>query len=329
MSTVLVTGATGFVGGHLCRVLAEEGHRVRGLVRPGSAVAAGAAYEPAPAAGLDDREGLRRALAGADTVYHLAARVSVLRDPASDPEAEFRRVNVEGTRFVAEEAAAAGVRRFVFLSSVSAVAGSDAGAGLTEEMPPAPAGAYGRSKLDAERLLADVARAGGFEAVSLRPPMVYGPGAKANIFRLFELVHRGLPIPVPAVENRRSVIYVGNLVDALAAAGAAPAAAMGRAYFVADDEPVSTAALVRMIGAALGRRARLARIPAGPAFALGRAGDRVARVAPVPLTTAAVSRLFGSLAVDTGAFRAAAGWAPRVSTRDGLERMAAWFLASR
>jgi nucleoside-diphosphate-sugar epimerase len=329
VSAVLVTGATGFVGGHLCRALADGGARVRGLVRPGSAVAAEAAYEPAPAGGLDDREGLRRALEGVDTVYHLAARVSVLRDPASDPEAEFRRVNVDGTRVLAEEAAAAGVRRFVFLSSVSAVAGSDAGAGLTEEAAPGPTTPYGRSKHEAERLLAEIAREGGFEAVSLRPPMVYGPGAKANIFRLFELVHRGVPVPVPAVENRRSVIYVGNLVDALAAAGAAPAAAMGRAYFVADDEPVSTAALVRMIGEALGRRARLARIPAGPAFALGRAGDLAARVVPFPLTTAAVTRLFGSLSLDTGAFRAAAGWAPRVSTPAGLERMAAWFLAPR
>lgn len=319
---ILVTGATGFVGRHLCARLVRDGVRVRGLVRGGGA-ALPDGVEAAGAADLLDRPAVRDAMAGVDAVVHLAARVHVMRDRAEDPLAEFRRVNVEGTRVLLEEAVRAGVRKLVFASSVKAV-GEGGDEALTEGTTPAPADPYGVSKLEAEALVRETAERNALHAPILRFPLVYGPGMKGNMLRLFGLVDRGVPLPFGSVRNRRSMLYVENAVEAVLAVLSAPEA--GRELFLCSDgEDLSTPGLVRAVASALGRPARLLPVPPALFLAGGRVGDVVARVAPFPLTSAAVDRLLGSLYVDSSRLGRIAGFRPPVSVAEGLERTAAWY----
>jgi nucleoside-diphosphate-sugar epimerase len=320
--TTLVTGASGFLGRHVAAHLLARGHRVRGLVRPdGGAPAEG--VEAAPAEGLHDRAAVARALDGADTVVHLAARVHVMRDDAADPLAEFRRVNVEGTRTLLDEAVRAGVRRFLFVSSVKAL-GEGGGAPWTDDTVPAPVDPYGISKLEAERLVRATADASGLHAPIIRLPLVYGPGVRANFLRLMETVHRGIPLPFGAVENRRSLAFSGNVAAAVEAALQSPAAAR-ETFLFSDGEDLSTPQLVRAIATALGKPARLVRVPPALFRAAGRAGDVMARALPFPLTSAAVDRLLGSLAVDSSRFRRVTGFRTPFTVAEGLQRTADWF----
>jgi nucleoside-diphosphate-sugar epimerase len=317
--TTLVTGATGFVGRHLSALLVQEGAAVRGLIRPGAgALAAG--VEAAPAEGLHDVDGVRRAVRGVDTVVHLAARVHVMRESAADPEAEFRRVNVEGTRVLLRAAAEAGVRRFVFASSVKAL-GEHTDRPWTDDTPPAPADPYGRSKLAAEALVREASAH--MHTVSLRLPLVYGPGMKGNMRSLFRVVERGAPLPLGGVRNRRSLLYVGNLAAAVRAVLASPAA-RGQSFVVSDGHDLSTPELVRAIAAALGRPARLVPVPAAFFRAAGRLGNVLAPLG-FPLNSAAVERLMGSLQVDCSRLREACGYAPPFTVAEGLAETALWF----
>lgn len=321
---VLVTGASGFVGRHLTREFVRGGARVRGLVRPGSA-GLEAGVEPAPAGDLLDRVAVRRACAGVHTVVHLAARVHVMRDTAADPLAEFRAVNVEGTRVLVEEAAAAGVRRLVFASSVKAVGESTPDGCWTDAVEPRPVDPYGISKLEAEGVVRAVAGAAGMHAPILRLPLVYGTGVKGNMRTLFAAVRRGIPLPLGGIRNRRSLLFTGNLVAAVHAVLAAPAAAR-ETFFVSDDHDLSTAELVRGIARALGRRPRLIHVPPALFRAAGAAGDLAARFAPVPLTTAAVDRLLGSLCLDVSRLRALTGYRPPFTPGEGLREVGAGFV---
>jgi len=319
---VVVTGASGFLGRPVTRALLERGVRVRGLARPGAAPLE-PGVEPAPAEGVHDREGVRRAVEGAGAVVHLAARVHVMRDAAADPLAEFRRVNVEGTRTVLEEAIRAGARRFLFASSVKAL-GEGGDAVLTDDTPPAPADPYGVSKLEAERVVRELADAAGVHAPILRFPLVYGPGVRANFLRLLQLVDRGIPLPFGAVRNRRSMAYVENAAAAVVAALESPAAAR-ESFLVSDGDDLSTPELVRRIARALGRPARLVPIPPALFAAGGRVGDLLARLVPFPLTSAAVHRLLGSLAVDSSRLTRLTGFAPPFTVDQGLAATAAWY----
>lgn len=324
--TVLVTGATGFVGASICRFLVERDWRVRGLVRPGSGPLP-PGVEAAPAADLLDAPALARAVSGVDAVVHLAARVHAIHDAAADPLAEFRRVNVEGTRLLAEAAGRAGAGCFVLASSVKA-AGESAERPWTEEDPPAPRDPYGVSKLEAERVAAGVAAAWRMRSAALRLPLVYGPGVRANFLRLMRMVDRGVPLPLGGVRNRRSLAFVGNVAAAVdrVLQGGPDAAGV---FFVSDQDDVSTPDLVREIARALGRRARLVPVPTAGLRAAGRIGDALSTVIPFPLTTAAVDRLLGSLAVDSSRLSRLTGFTPPHTLRDGVERTATWYRASR
>jgi nucleoside-diphosphate-sugar epimerase len=324
--TVLVTGATGFVGTSICRYLLERGWQVRGLVRPGSGPLH-TGVQAAPAADLFDAPALARAVAGVDAVVHLAARVHAIRDTAADPLAEYRRVNVEGTRVLAEAAGLAGSGCFVLASSVKA-AGESAERAWTEEDPPAPRDPYGLSKLEAERIAAGVAAAWGMRFAALRLPLVYGPGVRANFLRLMRMVDRGVPLPLGGVRNRRSMAYVGNVAAAVDRVLQAGPAAAG-IFYVSDQDDVSTPDLVKEIARALGRRARLVPVPTVAFRAAGRIGDALSTVIPFPLTTAAVDRLLGSLAVDSSRLSRLTGFTPPHTLRDGVERTASWYRASR
>lgn len=309
-NTVLVTGASGFVGRALCETLATSPRRVRRAVRLGEPGLA----DSIAIGDIGPTTDWRAALEGVQCVVHLAARTHVLREAATDPLGEYRRANVASTTRLAQQAAAAGVRRLVFMSSIK-VNGEATRRPFTEDDPPQPEDAYGVSKWEAEQALARVAADTGLQVVVLRPPLVYGPGVKGNFLRLMNIVARGVPLPLASVANRRSLVHVGNLVDAVIGALDAPRSA-GRTYLVSDDEDVSTPDLVRAIAAALGTRARLLPCPAALLeFGAALAGRRME-----------MARLTGSLQVDSARIRRELEWRPRYSLAQGLEQTAMWYL---
>ena len=320
-----VTGIDGFVGSRLCGVLLEAGMEVRGIGRrePGP-LRAGLTYHRAD---LLDRPALGRALAGADALVHLAARVHVMRETTPDPLSAFRRDNVEGTRSVLEEAGRAGVARVVFASTVKAVGESNLEP-WNESVVPRPVDPYGISKLEAEEVVRDLAQRFGFSAAILRLPLLYGPGMKGNMLRLFRLVERGVPLPLGGIRNRRSLAFVGNVAAAILAILRSDPPAAGT-FFLSDGRDLSTPELLRLIARSLDRQARL--LPVSPALfrIAGRAGDLVSRVAPVPLTSAAVDRLLGSLSVDSGALTRATGFRPPYTVEEGLRTTAEWYRGAR
>jgi len=321
---VLVTGATGFLGAHVCGALLARGAAVRGLVRrPGTGTPPG--VEPWPVRGLDDGPAVLAAARGMDAIVHLAAHVHQ-RSDGTDPKVEaaaFMAVNVEGTRTLLDAAVAAGVRDFVFVSSVKAV-GESSDVPWTEEIDPHPDDAYGITKLEAEGLVREQAARHGLHAPVLRLPLVYGPGMKANALRLFDVVARGIPLPLGAVDNRRSLLFTGNLTAAILASLGSEGG--NDTFFVSDDEDVSTPELVRAIARALGRPARLLPVPVAVLRAAGRAGDVLARVGPWPLTRTAVDRLIGSLAVDPSRLMQRTDWHPAYQLAEGLRITARWYL---
>lgn len=312
---VLVTGATGFVGRRLVAALVDRGERVRVAVRTPQTGLTG--VDAAVVGDIHGHTDWGRALDGVDRVFHLAARTHVLDDPAADPLREYRRINTEGTARLATAAARSGVRRFVYLSSIK-VNGENTDAGpYTAASVPQPEDAYGQTKWEAERALRGVEKHLGMEAVVLRPPLVYGPGVKANFLKLVDLVARGVPLPLGAVHNRRSLVYVENLVDALIVAGS-HAAAAGGTFLVSDGEDVSTPQLVRALATALGVRPRL--LPLPPVL-LRTAGRLLGREAQV-------KRLTGSLHLDSQVIRDVLGWRPPRTLEDGLAATVAWYRAT-
>ncbi len=288
MRIVAVTGSSGFVGRTLMPALAKAGWL------PRAAGHSPATWEPA--------------LKGAQAVVHLAARVHRMGESGAEAEAACERDNVGLTRSLTLAATAAGIRRFVFLSSVKAMGEStEPGARWNEESPCKPLDAYGRSKKRAEEALLEVAADSRLETVILRSPLVYGPGVMANMARLFKAVQRGLPLPLGGVQNSRSLVYVGNLADAIIASLEHPQAA-GQTFLVSDGEDLSTPELVRGIARALARPARLVPVPAG----LLRAGAALAG------RSSEADRLLGSLQVDSGKLRRVLGWKPPYSVDEGL-----------
>ena len=304
---VLVTGANGFVGRALCDELLRHGQSVRGTLRQHEGrQALLARVEPIVVGTINAATDWKAALAGCDVVVHLAARVHVMDDKASDPLAEFREVNTEGTLNLARQAAQAGVKRFVFISTIK-VNGEGRDTPYRETDAPAPEDAYAISKWEAEQGLLRVAQATGLELVILRPPLVYGPGVKANFLRLMQLVKKGWPLPLAAIHNRRSLLYLGNFVDAIRLCVEHPAAA-GQTFLLDDGEAVSTPELIRALSRAMGRPARSLAVPAG---VLKRVGALLGK-------RAAVARLTGSLYLDCSAIRLRLGWTPPHTLEQGL-----------
>lgn len=312
MDAVLVTGANGFVGRALCEALAASGRGYRPAVRGPDAALRNAVS--VGDIGPDTDWGA--ALDGVNCIVHLAARTHVMRETAADPLAAYRRANVAGTERLARAAAGRGARRLLFLSSVKVHGERTASRALTEEDAPRPADAYGVSKLEAEQALARVAAETGLEVTILRPPLVYGPGVKGNFLRLLRLVARGVPLPVGAIENRRSLIGLGNLVHAIVSAIDSPRAA-GRTYLVADGEDLSTPALVRALAQALGVKAR---VPAAPRAALTLLAALTGR-------RAELARLADSLQVDSSRIRRELGWRAPFTLAQGLAETAQWYHA--
>ncbi|BFG74333.1 SDR family oxidoreductase [Paraburkholderia terrae] len=314
MSRILVTGANGFVGRATCDLLLAQGHRVIGLVRRAGSRATGVEEWVDASGDFSDIDGAWPDALVPDCVVHLAARVHIMNEDATDPEAAFRATNVDATLRLAAAARRKGVRRFVFVSSVKAVAEGDGGVPLRENAPPRPEDAYGRSKRAAEEALTRLGDDTGLEIVIVRPPLVYGPQVRANFLRLMDAVWRGVPLPLGGADARRSMVYVGNLADALVHC-ATDLRAAGQCFHVADSDAPTVAELVRALGRHLGKPARMLPVPAAWLRVAGRLMGRSAQV----------DRLIGSLQVDTSHIRDVLGWRPPFSTDEGLAATADWY----
>ncbi|MDH0727289.1 SDR family oxidoreductase [Stutzerimonas stutzeri] len=319
---VLVTGASGFVGSALVQRLATEfGYPVIGVVRslangrPPVRATHDTALRWIESGDLAGAGLTPDVFAGVDVIIHCAARVHVMHETDTDPLAAFRAVNVNGTLKLAQTAALAGVKRFVFLSSVKVHGESTTGARpLTAEAALCPADAYAISKLEAESALLALAAQTGLEVVIVRPPLVYGPGVKANFHSMMVWLDRGVPLPLGAIRNRRSLVALDNLVDLLTICLDHPRAA-GQAFLVSDGEDLSTTQLLRRLGVALGKSARL--VPVPPVLLSG-AGALLGK-------RAVMERICGSLQVDIDKTRSLLGWSPPVSVDKALAMTAAAF----
>lgn len=307
---LLITGANGFVGGSLCAELSRQGHVVLGAVRSASEGIDG--FEYSISGSIDGATDWSAALRNMDVVIHLAARVHVMNDAAADPLAEFRKVNVDGTLNLALQAAKAGIKRFVFVSSVK-VNGeyTEIGKPFTEEDAANPQDAYGISKFEAEQGLLLIAQQTGMKVVIIRPSLVYGPGVKANFASMMRAIQRGIPLPLGAIHNKRSFVYVENLVSLILRCIDHPAAA-NQVFLVSDGHDLSTTELLQACAKALGVKARLLPVP-----------QKLIEVGAAMLGKRDVAqRLCGNLQVDITKARTLLGWVPPVSVADGLKATA-------
>lgn len=315
---ILVTGANGFVGSALCVALIKKGYAVRAALRAPTKCAI-ANCETVRVTDIDAETNWAEALSGMTTVIHLAARVHVMHDDASNPLEEFRKVNVVGTEHLTRSAAAGGVKRFVYVSTIKVNGeGTWEKKKFSETDIASPQDPYGISKWEAEQALHRVAQETGMEVVIVRPPLVYGPGVKGNFEQMLDIIAKHAPLPFASVHNRRSLVYVGNLADALIVCATHPAAA-GQTYLVSDGEDISTPDLLRRLGGAMRHPARL--FPCPPAL-LKLAGRLTGK-------TDQVERLLGSLQVDSSKIRRELSWTPPYTLEQGLHATAAAFAAGR
>lgn len=325
---ILVTGASGFIGRALSTELFRLGCDVLGTARNSVVHSSSQLYAPLAVGEIGRTTNWLNVLCGVDSVVHLAARVHVMRDTAIDPMDAFRQVNVIGTLNLARQAAVSGVRRFIYLSSIkvngeatefshSNLFPNGKRSCFREDGDIAPQDGYALSKWEAEQGLWQIAQETGMEIVIIRPPLVYGPGVKANFHTMMQWLYKGLPLPLGAIQNKRSLIALDNLVDLIITCLDHPAAA-NQVFLAGDGEDIATPELLRRLGLALGRPARLLRIPVSllkaSATLLGRRDI--------------AQRLCESLQVDITKARNVLGWNPPISVDEGLRRTAQSFLAA-
>lgn len=311
---VLITGANGFVGQAVSQALLQRGDSVVGVVRRPQTTVEGVRewlFDANDFEGIDQRWPVATRC---DAVIHLAARVHMKRETTADPLAAYRATNVTGALRVAAAARRAGARRFVFVSSIKAVGESSAGRPITEADEPAPTDPYGISKLEAERALIDYGRESGLEIVIVRPPLVYGPGVRANFLQLMSAIANGVPLPLGAIAARRSLLFVDNLADALVHCTTDPRAA-GETFHVTDGRDLSVSELARSLATQLHAPARLIPVPVGLLSLAGRLSGRSAQV----------DRLIGELRLDSSHIRECLGWYPPYTVEHGLLETAAWY----
>ena len=315
--SILVTGATGFVGAALVARLALDGLAVRAVVRNKASLTT-AAIDVVRVSELSAETDWSDALANMDAVIHLAARVHVMTDTANDPLTEYRRVNVEGTLNLANQAAAAGIKRFIFMSSIKVNGEKTVLNPFLADDAPDPQDPYSISKYEAEQGLLRLAAETDMEVTIIRSPLVYGPGVKANFLSMMRWLKRGTPLPFGAIKNKRSLVALDNLIDLIAICIHHPAAA-NQIFLVSDDEDLSTTELLCRMGHALDRPARLIRLPAAAikvgAALLGRHN--------------LAQRLCGSLQVDIKKTKELLGWSPPINVEEGLRRTVAGLHSSR
>lgn len=304
----LVTGANGFVGRALCEELVTQGYHVVAISRH-PFVCTGTEVIVVPNICQAD---LRSILTGVELIFHLAGRAHVMNETEPDPEKAFHDTNVVVTETLAKAAVQVGVKRFVYVSSIKVYGDQCGDAVLTEALPPAPDDAYGRSKWQAEQAL--LAVSGAMETVIIRPPLIYGPGVKANFLNLIKLVDHSIPLPLGGIENQRSMLYIGNLTNALVICATHPNAA-GKTYLVSDQADVSTPHLVKFIAQSLGKPSMIVNIPLG-----------FMRLAASLLRKQGVyDRLVQSLRLDSSRISEELDWHPPFTVNEGIKATIHWY----
>lgn len=312
--SVLVTGANGFIGRPLCAELSRQGQSVRAAVRSKNLPIEH--VETVPVGVIDGETDWTNALPGIKVVVHLAARVHVMKANASDPVDELHKVNVEGAWNLARQAHDAGVQRFIFISSIKVNGDSTPlGQPYTAENQPAPIDCYGISKCEAEDALRRLADETGMEMVIIRPPLVYGPGVKANFHSMMYWLKKGIPLPLGAIQNKRSFVALDNLIDLIITCIDHPAAA-NQTFLAGDGEDLSTTELLQRLGKALGKPAKLFPMPI---WALKAGATLLGK-------RSMAQRLCNSLQVDISKACDLLGWQPPVSVDDALKKAAEDFL---
>ncbi len=309
----MVTGANGFVGAALCRNLVERGLETRGAVRRETAVLPTGVDKIAVGDITADTE-WAQALHEIDCVIHLAARVHVMHENSPDPLSEFRKVNVEGTAKLAQDAVRAGVKRLIYVSSIKVNGEATFDRPFSESDEPHPVDPYGISKWEAEEALRSISSETGLEIVIVRPPLVYGPGVGGNFLRMLSWIDKEIPLPLGSIKNNRSMIYVENFADALILCASHPKAA-DSIFLVADAETFSTPQLVRALSGKMGKKARIFPFPVSLLHLLGKLLGK----------SPEIERLTGSLVVDSTKIRTNLGWTPPHAMLEGIECTAAWY----
>lgn len=309
MQRILLTGSSGFVGSVLAASLESLPHCVISkIVRKRSNSSDTSHIE---IGNIDAKADFSEALVCVTVVVHCAARAHIMNDTSTDPLQAYRQINVDGTRNLAEQAAAAGVKRFIYLSSIKVNGEATTETPFTAQNSAHYEDAYGQSKFEAEQALWEISQRTGLEVVIIRPPLVYGPGVKGNFASLVKLVKKGMPLPLGAVNNQRSLVALDNLVDLIITCIDHPAAA-NQTFLVSDDDDVSTTKLLRRMAQAFGKQQLLLPLPkwimALPAKLVGKQG--------------AVDRLFGSLQVDISHTKETLGWHPPVTMQQQLRKIA-------
>ena len=311
---VFLTGANGFIGSCLYRFLSKKNYRISCTVRSGSL-----SGHEIRVGEVDSDTRWDAYLPGVDAVIHLCARVHIMNDRSVSSLSEFRHVNVGGTLNLARQAAAAGVKRFIFISSIK-VNGeqTDPNQPLTENSPPSPTDPYSISKYEAEQGLWEISRETGMDVVIIRPPLVYGPGVKANFLRMMQWLERGIPLPLGGIKNKRSLVALDNLVDFICTCVEHPAAA-NQLFLVSDDHDLSTPALLHSLAGFMRTPDRVFSIPSPlldmTARLLGKSNE--------------IQRLCGSLQVDITKAKELLAWKPPVSVDHALKETAEWYVESK
>lgn len=320
LQSILITGANGFVASHLIPFLDQQGYQITAAVRH-SRTQILPSVTFIDSGDIDGSTNWQRTLNGINTVIHLAARAHILNDDTSNPEAEFLKINTEGTANLVRQSIQAGVKHFVFISSVGAMT-TLSNQPLTENFPCQPDTPYGRSKLEAEQALISLANQSNMTWTILRPTLVYGPGNPGNMARLIQLINRGLPLPFALVKNRRSFVYVGNLVDAIATCLIHPNA-KNQIFLISDGQDLSTPQLICKIAYYLGRPCNFLPVPPSLLKLVGYLGSTVQHLSkrPISLNTSTIDRLLGSLIVDNNLIQTTLNWQPPYTIDQGLSQM--------
>jgi len=318
MDTVLCTGASGFIGKTLLDTLILKNYKVRAVLRQNKRLNLSPEHIYL-IDNIDQKNDWSKALHNVKTVVHLAARVHIMNDIATDPLSVFRKINVEGTLNLANQAAKFGVQRFIFLSSVK-VNGEFTHPlkPFREDDTPNPQDPYAISKYEAEQGLLEIAQKTGMEIVIIRPPLIYGPGVKANFLKMMECLYRGIPLPFGAINNQRSLLALDNLVNLIILCIDHVAAA-NEIFLAADGKDISTSELLLKLAHFLGRPARLISVPQ----------NLLESTLTILRKKRLATKLCCSLQVDISKAKSILNWTPPISLDEGLEKTATWFLQTQ